>query len=99
MVAQNLCLVVLAGNQDAIELIGSNPYVLTNDGFAEELLIRPADYAILRVSLNPVEGNDGKGAVHFDAFPILEYHVAAYLRLTRQAHLHADSVLQYLVIN
>lgn len=83
MVAQNLSFVVLAGDQDAIKLIGSDPYVLTNDGFAQELLVRPADYAILRVSLYPVEGNDGKGAVHFDALPILEDHVAAYLRLTR----------------
>lgn len=77
VIVQDLRAVVLALNEDTIFEVSSDPDVLLYDGFADEFFVGAACDAIALAFFDLVEGDDGKGAVDFNAVVILEDEVAA----------------------
>ncbi len=99
MIADDLRLIIFSWNQNTIQLITSNTYILTNDSLAEKLLVRSTNDSILCISLDPVKSNDRKGTINLYPLSILENHIATNLRLTSQTYLYSNSILQDLIVH
>ena len=99
VIVQDLSAIVIALNEDAIFQVSSDADVLLDYGFADEFFVGATYDAIELAFLNLVEGDDGKGAVDFNAVVVLEDEIAADVGFTCETHLHTGFVLFYTVVD